>query len=448
MAIFHLNVSIISRSSGRSSVAASAYRSGEKMKNERDGIPHDYSRRKDVVHKEIMLPESAPLEYADRAILWNTVEKSEKRIDARTAREVEVALPVELDRQEQIELVREYIKDNFVDKGMCADFAIHDKGDGNPHAHIMLTTRHISKEGFGGKNRDWNNKAYLESWRENWAKVCNPRLVPKGIERIDHRTLEAQGIDREPTIHVGATARAMEKRGIETDRGKENREIIQRNENRATAQTPKETAEYLHNLTECYIIAEREIESIRQQETQRQQEIRQLDAKAERIEESTARIEEHKNRLTELQAERQSMSIFQSKKEIDRLIERQQQTCESARNFFIHENHISPEQAHAEIVKLQLQSERLKKELAPDTQYLTETRDMIFEAYRSTRLAVEYSKDRQAIFKHLDKLKEKSPTLSPLEILRRKRIERQLYDNPPHPPDHERRRERTYERGR
>lgn len=131
MAIYHLHAQIIKRSSGRSAVAAAAYRAGEKLHNEYDGITHDYTRKTGVIHTEIMLPENAPREYAERSTLWNAVEKSEKRCDAQTARELDIALPCELDRQEQIELMRDYIKENFVDKGMCADFAVHDKQDDN-----------------------------------------------------------------------------------------------------------------------------------------------------------------------------------------------------------------------------------------------------------------------------------------------------------------------------
>ena len=226
MAIYHLHVNIISRNSGRSSVAAAAYRAGEKLHNERDGITHDYSKRnavnsaayrsgeklndydfttkRGVVYAEIILPKYAPEEFQDRATLWNAVEKSEKRCDAQTVREIDVALPAEFDRKKQIDITREYIRENFVNHGMIADFAIHDKGDGNPHAHIMLTTREVTQDGFGKKNRDWNKVEYLEKWRENWANICNHELERIGsLERIDHRTLAAQGFTREPTIHHG-----------------------------------------------------------------------------------------------------------------------------------------------------------------------------------------------------------------------------------------------------
>jgi len=161
-------VKIIGRSSGRSSVAAAAYRAGQKMTNERDGITHDYTRKIGVAHSEIMLPDHAPDEYNDRTQLWNAVEKIEQRLDSQTAREVEIALPVEFSMGDNIHLVRNYIADNFTSKGMCADFSIHDNHN-NPHAHIMLTTRAVSPNGFENKNRDWNNKDLLEQWRENWA---------------------------------------------------------------------------------------------------------------------------------------------------------------------------------------------------------------------------------------------------------------------------------------
>lgn len=231
MAIYHCSVSMISRSSGRSSVGAVAYRSGEKLYNDYDGLTHDYSKKRGIEYSEIMLPENAPEEYLDRETLWNAVEKSEKRINSQTAREIEVALPNELDRKSQIEILREYIQENFTSRGMCADFSIHDKGDGNPHAHIMLTTREVCREGFTTKNRDWNNKIHIENWRKNWAQSCNRQFEKFNIEeRIDHRSFKRQGLQIEPTIHLGAAAK-LEKKGIKTDRGNINRGIVQDNEN-------------------------------------------------------------------------------------------------------------------------------------------------------------------------------------------------------------------------
>ena len=141
MAIYHLHIKIAaSRGKGKSAVSAAAYRSGEKIKSDYDGNTHDYTRKGGVVHTEIMLPEHAPPEYADRSVLWNAVEKVEKAKNAQLAREVEVALPKELSAEKNIALVREYVKHNFVEKGMCADIAIHDKGDGKTHR--FTTYRH------------------------------------------------------------------------------------------------------------------------------------------------------------------------------------------------------------------------------------------------------------------------------------------------------------------
>jgi len=244
-----MDVKIIGRSSGRSAVGASAYRSGEKLRSNavksaaygsgsklRNGeIVHDYTKKKGVVHSEIMLPDNAPEKYRDRETLWNAVELSEKRKDAQLAREIIVALPREFNLAEHVEVTRQYVKENFVDKGMIADFAIHDTGEGNPHAHIMLTTRNVSPEGFGLKNTDWNKKENLLSWRKAWTHIINNTLESKGLaKRIDHRTLKEQGLDREPTIHMGHKATALERQGIRTQKGDYNREIQRRNEERAT----------------------------------------------------------------------------------------------------------------------------------------------------------------------------------------------------------------------
>ena len=152
MAIFHCSIKIIGRSGGRSAVAAAAYRSGEKLYNEETGITHDFTRKGGVVMSEILLPDNAPKQYLDRQTLWNEVQKIEKRSDAQLAREIEVALPMELAIEQQIECVRAYIQENFTAKGMIADWALHDKGDGNPHAHILLSVRGIDE------NEKWQTK--------------------------------------------------------------------------------------------------------------------------------------------------------------------------------------------------------------------------------------------------------------------------------------------------
>jgi len=195
MAIFHLTTKIISRSKGQNAVAAAAYRSGEKIKDP-EGKNHDYTRKGGVVHTEIIAPENAPDWVKNRGELWRTVEAMEKRKDAQLAREVEVALPSELSREQQIKLVRNYAREVFVCEGMIADVAIHDKGDDNPHAHIMLTLRRVDGEVFGGKERSWNDKNLVNKWREGWEITTNAALERAGREeRIDRRTLEAQGVD-------------------------------------------------------------------------------------------------------------------------------------------------------------------------------------------------------------------------------------------------------------
>lgn len=235
MAIYHLSAQIIGRSAGRSATAAAAYRAHEKIIDERTGITHDYTRRRGDFESFIMAPDHAPDWAHDRNRLWNEVEKIEKRKDAQLAREINVALPVELTPAQQRDLIHEYVEENMVSRGMIADVAIHHDHPENPHAHIMLTMRDISADGFGKKNREWNPDfrfgqvkdagKYID-WREAWANLTNEHLSFYRHEtRIDHRTLEAQGIDRLPTIHEGPAVRQMEQRGIQTERGDHNRMV-------------------------------------------------------------------------------------------------------------------------------------------------------------------------------------------------------------------------------
>lgn len=254
MAIYHLSVKIIGRSAGRSVVAAAAYRSGEKLVNEQDHRVHNYQNKKGVAYSEILLPEQAPPRFSDRSTLWNAVEKIEKGKNAQLAREVEVALPVELSLEEQIPLLKHFIQKNFVDKGMCADFSIHNKGDGNPHAHILLTMRALDQEGQWRNKKtkdyildergqkqydkqkktykcrtiattDWDQKENLLLWRENWAKEVNEALASQNIT-IDHRSYKAQGISKIPTIHLGQRVVAMERKGIPTEIGRIYKELV------------------------------------------------------------------------------------------------------------------------------------------------------------------------------------------------------------------------------
>jgi len=254
MAMYHFSIKIISRGKGMSAVAGAAYRSGETIKNEYDGITHDYTRKRGIVHTEILLPENAPLEYSDRAILWNAVEKIEKADNSQLSREIELALPIELTLEQNISLAREYVKRTFVDVGMCADVCVHDTGTGNPHAHVMLTMRPFEKDGkWGAKSRkeyildgkgervrlpsgefasrkisatDWNKQTKAEEWRAGWANALNVAYEQYNIpKQVDHRSFERQGVEQIPTIHMGVAAMQMERKGIATDRGNINRQI-------------------------------------------------------------------------------------------------------------------------------------------------------------------------------------------------------------------------------
>lgn len=209
MAIYHLRASMISRSQGRSATAAIAYRVAERIEDRRTGLVFDYAKRGGVDHTEILAPDHAPDWASDRSELWNRVEEAETRKNSQVAREVRVALPAELTHAQRIELVRDFAQEQFVDRGMVADIALHAPGrdgdDRNYHAHILLTTREIDPEGFTTKNRDWNKVELLEGWREAWARDANLALERAGIEeRIDHRTLEAQ---RDEALELAAEAR-------------------------------------------------------------------------------------------------------------------------------------------------------------------------------------------------------------------------------------------------
>ena len=301
MAIYHLEAKVVSRGKGRSAVAASAYLSCSKILNDYDGVQHDYTRKKGLVWQEVFLPENAPTEWQDRSVLWNAVEESEKTKDSRLAREFVVALPIELNKSEWQKLLTEFIQEQFVSDGMCADVAIHDPHPPghNPHAHIMLTVRPLDEQGkwqyktekeylcvrngeekgftatefktaqadgwekqyhykvgrkkvymppseaekhgyerankhpkstkYGRQNpiaERWNSDEQLLVWREKWADVTNKYLECAGREeRIDHRSHADRGLTEQPTIHEGVVGRALEKKGIISDRCEINRQI-------------------------------------------------------------------------------------------------------------------------------------------------------------------------------------------------------------------------------
>ena len=258
---FHFSISMISRGKSKSAVASAAYISCEKLTNEWDGVTHDYHNKKGLLHSQIYLPENIPKEFQDRSFLWNSVELNEKASNAQLARNFIIALPKELSFEENKNLITDFMQENFVSKGMIADLAIHDEsneGNNNIHAHIMTTLRPINEKGqwqakskkeylldeqgnkILGKNgkpktrkielTDWNNKGNAEKWRESFAKICNQYLEKNNLEkRVDHRSFERQGIEEIPTIHLGASASALERKGIETDKGNINREIKKHN---------------------------------------------------------------------------------------------------------------------------------------------------------------------------------------------------------------------------
>lgn len=224
MAIYHLSVQVISRKKGQSAVAAAAYRSGERLKDERTDETKFYKR--DVQPETMIIaPSHSPEWVYNRERLWNEVEKSETRINSRLAREINIALPVELSNEQQKELITNYVQNQFVNQGMIADVAIHRDDSNNPHAHVMLTTREITADGFGKKNREWNDKRLLEEWREEWANHANQSLEKANSqERISHLSHEARGLEILPTVHLGHVAHGMEQKGIQTELGNINRE--------------------------------------------------------------------------------------------------------------------------------------------------------------------------------------------------------------------------------
>ncbi len=301
MAIYHLEAKVVSRGSGRSAVAASAYLSCSNILNDYDGVRHDYTRKKGLVWQEVFLPEYAPAEWQDRGVLWNAVEENEKTKDSRLAREFVPALPVELNKEQWQQLLSDFINEQFVSDGMCADVAIHDPypPGHNPHAHIMLTVRPLDENGkwqyktekeylcikdgeergftaaefkaaqadgwekqyqykvgkkkvymtpsaaeaqgyervnkypkstkFGRQNpisERWNSEEQLVEWRAAWADVTNRYLEQFGHDaRIDHRSHAERGLDEQPTVHEGVIARALELKGVVSDRCELNRQI-------------------------------------------------------------------------------------------------------------------------------------------------------------------------------------------------------------------------------
>ena len=250
----HFKITIAKRSQGQSAVAGAAYQSGERLFSEYDQKTKFYNKKKELVHAEIMLPSHAPPGYADRATLWNAVEAVENQWNSQLARRIVLAFPVEVPKEQYLSMIKEFCQEQFVSKGMIADFAIHDKGDGNPHAHILLTLRAMDEHGrWLPKARkvydldengeriqlpsgnwkchkentvDWNDQKYAEVWRHGWETITNRYLeAADRPERVDLRSFERQGVQQIPTVHLGPAAHQMEKRGIETFLGNLNRDI-------------------------------------------------------------------------------------------------------------------------------------------------------------------------------------------------------------------------------
>ena len=234
MAIYHFSAKVISRNTGASAVASAAYRSASELHDDRLNRNHNFSNKAGVIHSEVMLPEGAPERLNDRSTLWNEVEAGEKRKDAQLAREVEFSIPREMNEKQGVQLARDFVKTQFVDRGMVADLNVHwDKakdGTPKPHAHVMMTMRDVGPEGFGKKNRDWNSTELLKDWREAWSAHVNERMAELGLEgRIDHRSYEAQGIELEPQHKIGPAASRRPEQGLEAERIEDHTRIAREN---------------------------------------------------------------------------------------------------------------------------------------------------------------------------------------------------------------------------
>ena len=268
VALFHLHTKVFKRSAGASAVAAAAYRAGEKLLDERAEEEHDYERRRGVEFTEIMTPAQAPEWARDRSQLWNQAEAAERRKDAQVAREVEVALPAELDEQKRRELVRGFVHEHFTSQGMVADVAHHSGEkpgrEPNPHAHIMLTLRRFDGDRFAAsKERAWNEHDLAKSWRKSWADRTNRALDRDGhCVKVDHRALKVQRqealkvgdheaaakLDREPQVHLGK-AYHMELQGFRTARGIQALEIAKRNDAKANERELSRSREWQPDRT-------------------------------------------------------------------------------------------------------------------------------------------------------------------------------------------------------
>jgi hypothetical protein len=235
MAIYHFAMRILTRSKGHAIIGAAAHQAGERLTDIRTGQVYDFSRKEHVVHAEIVLPDGVPVWMRDRALLWNEIERIEDRNTrydtAQLARDIDLALPRELSRPARLALLRGFALEQFAWRGMVCDFAIHEPVSDvdmqiQPHGHLLLVMREVTAEGFGKKVRAWGSRTLFNAWRERWAWHVNAALERAGFaERVDHRSLKAQGIDREPMPHIGRAAWETEQRGVVTRRGARWREV-------------------------------------------------------------------------------------------------------------------------------------------------------------------------------------------------------------------------------
>ena len=402
MAIYHLEAKVVSRGAGRSAVAASAYLSCSKILNDYDGVQHDFTRKKGLVWEQVFLPEYAPAEWQDRSVLWNAVEEIEKTKDSRLAREFVAALPIEMNKSDWQKLLTEFIREQFVADGMCADVAIHDTNGHNPHAHILLTVRPLNKNGawqyktekeylcvrdgeergftaaefkaaqadgwekqyqykvgkkkvymapsaaeaqgyervskypkstkFGRQNpisERWNSEEQLLIWREKWTEVTNKYLAqyPWIEARIDHRSHADRGLDEQPTIHEGVAARALEQKGIVSDRCEINRQIKADNALlrelkaavRKLSQAVKDTipalAEAMESLREKMIIFRYQLRHIGKGRRRMKEYIWTVKPELERYARLVQQIKDKTRERKELLAEKKETPFFQIPKQ-------------------------------------------------------------------------------------------------------------------------------------
>lgn len=325
MAIFHLSVKPVSRGSGRTSTAAAAYRSASLIHDERTGEIHDYRRKAGVVYSAIMTPDGSTISRAD---LWNLAEATERRKDSRTAREYELALPAELDQESRQTLAEDFARHIMEKYGVAVDLCIHEPGQGddrNHHVHIMTTTRRFEAGALGEKTEiEWEEKALkkaglpkgkqqIEDLRQAWEAMTNRSLSMAGIDaRIDSRSLEAQGISRPPTVHLGSAAAAMERRGVQTERGDINRmavmspareelaqlEMLQVNLDEAKGKAHQWKIEQEQKRRQAALERERQAQEQEKQQKQELDRHRQLEEERKRMEEQQREKQKPSNQIT------------------------------------------------------------------------------------------------------------------------------------------------------